>query len=128
MLTLMVSIPQGTIKSLLRLLLPFNQQVSIPHGTIKSLHQTFLRLISLLFQFHMVRLKVTRTGRARRPIRVSIPHGTIKRCGWTCTVRGRCMFQFHMVRLKVGCMGVMPDELHAFQFHMVRLKDIAGGG
>ena len=54
-----------------------------------------------MFQFHMVRLKVS--GKE------------------SCTGAGT--FQFHMVRLKVVTGSVYGYQPTKFQFHMVRLKD-----
>ena len=75
-----VSIPHGTIKRG-RSTFAFHKfaRVSIPHGTIKSVLQLCTTSMRLLFQFHMVRLKVRR--------------GYFQE-------RQRRRFQFHMVRLK----------------------------
>ncbi len=53
--------------------------ISIPYGTIKSKNSLNCSYTNLLFQFHMVRLKVKFTSHVERVL---------------------LSFQFHMVRLK----------------------------
>ena len=99
---------------------------------------------SLLFQFHLVRLKVERyipvplrssfvsipfsTIKRRsepegdRLREVSIPFSTIKSLHGAHRAHEREVFQFHLVRLKEKRGSITPAP-RKFQFHLVRLKD-----
>ena len=98
---MLVSIPQGTIKSRNEKRVHDLTDVSIPQGTIKRELEHNQRLIADLFQFHKVRLKV-----GYRRTRLTVQQ----------------KFQFHKVRLKE-----LEDAAYLtkvlFQFHMVRLKE-----
>ena len=60
-------------------------------------------LLSLSFQFHMVRLKEQRGTLPAPYFYISIPYGAIKSLRAGCSFRAYSAFQFHMVRLKAEC-------------------------
>ena len=55
----MVSIPYSTIKRILKLKRPINEDVSIPYSTIKSIKSTPITTVMVKFQFLIVQLKVS---------------------------------------------------------------------
>ena len=74
-----------------------------------------------MFQFLMVRLKVSFPGLISFLPNVSIPYGTIKRLRAAGLNPYLALFQFLMVRLKV-IISRFSCKYSVFQFLMVRLK------
>ena len=96
-----VSIPYSSIKSV-RFHLYFAQfLVSIPYSSIKRQPVLHISVHQVMFQFHIVRLKVGLLQTVLLP-------------AWK--------FQFHIVRLKVQYYADMYAADDKFQFHIVRLK------
>ena len=75
---LLVSIPQGTIKSTCSMPSCSAATVSIPQGTIKRNLWLDVYIIKHRFQFHKVRLKEGDVQSYIETPVVSIPQGTIK--------------------------------------------------
>ncbi len=75
--------------------------VSIPNGSIKSLLRCLPLASRGLFQFQMVRLKAARPIRRCPAGAVSIPNGSIKSRPLRRPDDLLPLFQFQMVRLKV---------------------------
>ena len=73
-----ISIPHGTIKTLMPRRQPRLVAISIPHGTIKTYQQVAILSTLQKFQFHMVRLRLPANVTYVYVKCISIPHGTIK--------------------------------------------------
>ena len=76
-------------------------KISIPTGTIKSVLLIAEVALCMLFQFLLVRLKVSICFDKCFFIQISIPTGTIKREQKQEIINTRVGFQFLLVRLKV---------------------------
>ena len=75
--------------------------ISIPSGTIKSLITLFLGDSNATFQFLLVRLKELDTIKDALAKNISIPSGTIKSNMSRSRKKAIYKFQFLLVRLKV---------------------------
>ena len=99
------------------------ERISIPYGSIKAKKSKLFDMICTIFQFLMVRLKLSMglTNFARDSV-ISIPYGSIKATLAAQTRLNFLVFQFLMVRLKQCEIKNGGDYYFLFQFLMVRLK------
>ena len=95
--------------------------VSIPFSTIKSTCVIVKLHSLLLFQFHLVRLKVYGSSLFLRCFRFQF-HLVRLKVEDEMTWRFASTFQFHLVRLKVVHWFKRQWMRERFQFHLVRLK------
>ena len=98
-----ISIPYGAIKSSppSKPITPVNA-ISIPYGAIKRNVEYNTNIISIEFQFLMVRLKDCYKNHLIKIYEISIPYGAIKSYEVVVDENGTITFQFLMVRLKVN--------------------------
>ena len=97
--------------------------ISIPFSTIKRENRQSLRQSSQIFQFHLVRLKVSENNVERWRTQFQFHLVRLKASISHCFTR-IYQFQFHLVRLKAEAIK-KAKEAFRFQFHLVRLKERA---
>ena len=97
---------------------------SIPFSTIKSGPETVAGCGGTIFQFHLVRLKVTDEGE-NIALNTVFQFHLVRLKGDNVKFAQPVMtgFQFHLVRLKVHVHAFKEGEMITFQFHLVRLKE-----
>ena len=117
-----ISIPYGSIKSIMCFHYLFFFHISIPYGSIKRLKNLSVAVTKYRISIPYGSIKSdTRQSNARIQ-RISIPYGSIKSNFMNNDDVSYIIFQFLMVRLKEFWKW-RTDASWKFQFLMVRLKD-----